>query len=105
MQPPYVPGVGVAGLVSSVGDGVDNSWIGRRILADIEGGGYAERVVAPVEGLIPIPEALGSREAMALLHDGRIKPIIGQTYPLERVAEAHAAIEARSVIGKTLLLI
>jgi NADPH:quinone reductase len=35
---------------------------------------------------------------------GRIRPIIGQTFPLEQAAAAHTAIEARSVIGKTLLL-
>ncbi len=33
----------------------------------------------------------------------RIRPVIGQTFPLERAAEAHVAIEARSVLGKTLL--
>ena len=31
VQPPYVPGNGVAGVVSSVGDGVDPDWIGRRV--------------------------------------------------------------------------
>ena len=36
---------------------------------------------------------------------GRIRPVIGQTFPLERAAEAHAAIEGRDVIGKTLLVI
>jgi NADPH2:quinone reductase len=36
---------------------------------------------------------------------GRIRPVIGQTFPLDQAAAAHAAIEARSVIGKTLLLI
>jgi NADPH:quinone reductase len=36
---------------------------------------------------------------------GRIRPVIGQTFPLERAADAHAAIEARSVIEKILLLI
>jgi NADPH2:quinone reductase len=36
---------------------------------------------------------------------GLIRPVIGQTFPLEQAAAAHAAIEARSVIGKTLLLI
>ncbi|TNY35775.1 zinc-binding dehydrogenase [Thermomonospora catenispora] len=35
---------------------------------------------------------------------GRLRPVIGQTFPLERAAEAHAAIEARRVVGKTLLL-
>jgi NADPH2:quinone reductase len=35
---------------------------------------------------------------------GRLRPVIGQTFPLERAAEAHAAIEERAVVGKTLLL-
>lgn len=35
---------------------------------------------------------------------GRLRPTIGQTFPLERAAEAHAAIEARATIGKTLLV-
>jgi NADPH2:quinone reductase len=43
-----------------------------------------------------------------MLHDaaaGRTRPVIGQTFPLERAADAHAAIEARTLIGKALLLI
>ncbi len=36
---------------------------------------------------------------------GRIKPVIGRIFPLERAAEAHAAIEAREVLGKALLVI
>lgn len=35
---------------------------------------------------------------------GRVDPVIGQTFPLEHAAAAHAAIEDRSVFGKTLLL-
>jgi NADPH:quinone reductase len=30
--------------------------------------------------------------------------VIGQTFPLARAADAHAAIEGREVFGKTLLL-
>jgi NADPH2:quinone reductase len=36
---------------------------------------------------------------------GRIRPVIGQTFPLERAAEAHAAIESRTVFGATQLLV
>jgi NADPH2:quinone reductase len=36
--------------------------------------------------------------------EGRLRPIIGQTFPLERAADAHAAIEARATVGKTLLI-
>jgi NADPH2:quinone reductase len=35
---------------------------------------------------------------------GRIRPVIGRTFPLVQAAAAHAAMEAREVIGKTLLL-
>jgi Zinc-binding dehydrogenase len=34
---------------------------------------------------------------------GRLRPLIGQRFPLERAADAHAAIEVRATVGKTLL--
>jgi NADPH:quinone reductase len=34
---------------------------------------------------------------------GQVRPVIGQRFPLGRAAEAHAAIEGRVTIGKTLL--
>ncbi|GAA3572930.1 zinc-binding dehydrogenase [Nonomuraea rosea] len=43
--------------------------------------------------------------ALALAADGRIRPVIGQTFPLEQAADAHAAIAARSALGKTLLVL
>lgn len=70
VQPPYVPGGGVAGLVTSVGVGVDPSWIGRRVLAATEGG-YAEQALAAADDLIQVPDGLDLREAVALFHDGR----------------------------------
>ncbi|MEU8245803.1 zinc-binding dehydrogenase [Nonomuraea sp. NPDC048916] len=45
-----------------------------------------------------------AREALAAAAEGRLRPTIGLTLPLESAAEAHAAIEARAVTGKTLLL-
>jgi NADPH2:quinone reductase len=42
--------------------------------------------------------------AMAEAAAGRITPVIGQSFPLSRAADAHAAIEGREVFGKTLLL-
>ncbi|TDC60408.1 NADPH:quinone reductase, partial [Actinomadura sp. GC306] len=32
-----------------------------------------------------------------------LRPLIGQRFPLERAADAHAAIESRATVGKTLL--
>lgn len=36
---------------------------------------------------------------------GTVRPVIGQTFPLARAADAHAAIENRTAVGKTLLII
>jgi NADPH2:quinone reductase len=47
------------------------------------------------------PEALRGYTERALT--GGLTPIIGQRFPLERAADAHAAMEARATTGKTLL--
>lgn len=46
-----------------------------------------------------------AEQMMAKAAAGILRPIIGQTFPLERAADAHAAIEGRATTGKTLLLI
>jgi NADPH2:quinone reductase len=42
--------------------------------------------------------------ALAGAAAGRIRPVIGQTFPLDRAADAHAALEARATMAKSLLL-
>src|SRR4051812_26746225 len=50
IEPPYPPGNGVAGVVSAVGAGVDDGWIGREVVAHTGGGrGYAERVAVSAD--------------------------------------------------------
>lgn len=55
----------------------------------------------------PAPTAEELREytesAIGEAAAGRLAPIIGQRFPLEQAAAAHAAIESRATIGKTLL--
>lgn len=46
-----------------------------------------------------------SARALALAAAGRLRPVVGQTFALERAGDAHAAIEARATIGKTLLVV
>jgi NADPH2:quinone reductase len=70
VRPPYVPGVGVAGWVRSVGDGVDPGWLGRRVVADADGG-YAELAAVGAAGLVVVPDGVSLSVAAALLHDGR----------------------------------
>jgi NADPH2:quinone reductase len=46
-----------------------------------------------------------TRAALTSAAAGRIRPVIGQELDLARAAAAHAAIEARATIGKTLLAV
>lgn len=66
----------------------------------------AERGVALI-GSRPTPEELRELTASALAEAaaGRLRPVIGQRFPLARAAEAHAAIESRATVGKTLLVV
>jgi NADPH2:quinone reductase len=76
LEPPFVPGVGVAGVVASVGDGVDRSWVGRPVIASLSssgeysGGGYAERAVVAAGAALGVPQGVGLQNAIAALHDG-----------------------------------
>jgi NADPH:quinone reductase len=74
IRPPYVPGNGVAGRVTAVGDGVDARWAGRPVIAHTGGdggcGGYAEQAVVPAGRLVPVPDGLGLHDAVTALHDG-----------------------------------
>jgi NADPH2:quinone reductase len=88
VRPPYIPGNGVAGRVSSVGESVDPGWIGERVVAHTGGrggeGGYAEQLAAPVDALIPVPDGLGLCDATALLHDGLTAMCLVEGLPVAR---------------------
>ncbi|WP_054813395.1 zinc-binding dehydrogenase [Nocardia arizonensis] len=80
VEPPYVPGGAIAGVVTGVGAGVDPGWVGKRVAtataaSGIGGGlpigGYAEYATAKAQTLVEVPEALGLETAVALTHDGR----------------------------------
>ena len=45
-----------------------------------------------------------TERALELATQGTIRPAVGQSFPLDDAAAAHAAIESRTTIGKTLLL-
>lgn len=64
--PGHVLGSEVAGTVSAVGAGVDPSWVGRRVWAFVLQGGYAERAVAPVTALAPLPDGRSAVDAVTL---------------------------------------
>ncbi len=46
-----------------------------------------------------------TEEALAEVAAGRMRPVIRQSYPLDRAADAHRGLEGRAAIGKTLLIV
>jgi len=81
------------GLASGAWAAVDQDEAARREVTIVRGGSLTHE------------ESLAlTREALAEAAAGRLRPIVGQTFPLARAAEAHAAIEARATLGKTLLV-
>ena len=63
---PFTPGSEVSGVVSEVGEGVEDVSVGDRVVSLLDAGGYAEYAVAPAQSLIPLPEGLDFDEAAAV---------------------------------------
>ncbi|MEQ4203856.1 zinc-binding dehydrogenase [Actinopolymorpha sp. B9G3] len=72
--------------------------------AGISADAAAERGVALVTST-PTQEELRTFtiDVLAEAAAGRVRPLIGQRFPLERAGDAHAAIQGRATVGKTLL--
>ncbi|MFD4718654.1 zinc-binding dehydrogenase [Streptomyces sp. NPDC058423] len=70
---PTVPGREVAGTVDRVGEGTDESWLGKRVVAHLglAPGGYAELAVTGADRLHEIADGLDEAEAVAMIGTGR----------------------------------
>jgi len=65
-KPPMVVGYEVAGTVSAVGDGVDPSRVGSRVMAGTMFGGYASRVAVDAADAIPLADRLSFEQGAAI---------------------------------------
>ncbi len=65
-RPPCVLGYEIAGSVEAVGEDVDPSLVGRRILAATKFGGHAELVALSATQIVPLPDSMSFAEAAAL---------------------------------------
>lgn len=83
-DPPFSPGLEVAGEVMACGKGVSGLMPGDRVMAVVSYGGYAEEVVVPAMAVIPLPPTMDFVTAagfpvaygtshLALTHRARLK--------------------------------
>ncbi|WP_328603970.1 zinc-binding dehydrogenase [Amycolatopsis sp. NBC_00345] len=61
-----VPGLEVVGRVRTVGSGVSEELVGKRVLAQPDFGGYAEQVAVDADRLLPAPPDADPAEVVAL---------------------------------------
>jgi NADPH2:quinone reductase len=88
---PFTMGFEVAGKIEEIGEGIEGVKVGQRVLAMMRGGGYAEYALTDAQGLMPIPDNLGSAEATALLVQGLTALGLLQTLHKGQTILIHAA--------------
>lgn len=103
---------GVGGAIGTAAFGLLRRG-GRMAVYGLAGGSWAEvpEEDAAARG-VSLVRSIGSpadlraftESALSEAAAGRLIPVIGQRYPLEKAADAHAAMESRTTVGKTLLL-
>jgi len=75
LEPPWVPGMDAAGVVESVGEGVDRLAVGEKVMAAVsarrpEGGAQAELIVVPAASVVPMPDGASFPQAATLPMNG-----------------------------------
>jgi NADPH:quinone reductase-like Zn-dependent oxidoreductase len=65
-KPPMVVGYEVAGTIAAVGEGVDASRVGERVMAGTQFGGYASRVAVPAADAVALAEWLSFEQGAAI---------------------------------------
>ncbi|MFO1037024.1 MAG: NADPH:quinone oxidoreductase family protein [Geminicoccaceae bacterium] len=55
---PFVPGLEIAGEIDALGDGVTGLAMGRRVLAVVDRGGFAELAIARAADVVPIHDGM-----------------------------------------------
>jgi len=62
-EPPFVPGLELAGVVAGLGAGADGFAIGQRVMAVVDHGAFAPFAIARCADVFPIPDGLDFEEA------------------------------------------
>lgn len=63
---PFTPGAEAAGVISAVGEGVQGLQVGQRVVAFTGTGAFAEKLLAPAQAVMPLPDGLAFDVAAGL---------------------------------------
>ncbi len=111
---PFIPGKEVAGRIAALGPDVRHLAVGQRVMAQLEHGGYAARVLAPAAGTWGIPDSVAfeTAAAMGLVYQTAHFALVarGQLRPGELVLVTAAAggvglatVQLAKALGATVL--
>jgi NADPH2:quinone reductase len=80
---PFTPGTEGAGVVESVGEGVENVKAGDRVAYAGPVGGYAETRLIAADRLVKLPASIGFEEAAAMMLQGMTaRMLLRSVYPV-----------------------
>jgi NADPH2:quinone reductase len=103
MPLPFVVGCEAAGTVRAVGPDVDGIAVGDRVAwAMVDGGGYAEEVVVPVDRVVAVPDGVDLADAAAVMLQGMTAHYLCES--TFRAGPEHTALVHAAAGGVGLLL-
>ena len=83
-EAPFIAGAEGAGTVAAVGEGVGEFKAGDRVAWAAAPGSYAERVLVPEAGAVPVPDGVSTEDAAAALLQGMTAHYLAlDTYPVK----------------------
>lgn len=99
---PYIPGMEAAGVVAALGEGVRDFEVGQRVAWAMASGGYADQAVVSASLLLPVPDAVSTEQAAALLLQGMTAHYL--THSVHPVAEGETVLVHAAAGGTGLLI-
>ncbi|GAB3729126.1 quinone oxidoreductase family protein [Nocardiopsis nanhaiensis] len=99
---PHIPGMEAAGVVAGLGEGVSDLRVGQRVGWAMAPGGYADRAVVPASLLVPLPDAVSTEQAAALLLQGLTAHYL--THSVHPVGEGESVLVHAAAGGTGLLI-
>ncbi|MBB6119015.1 quinone oxidoreductase family protein [Nocardiopsis algeriensis] len=99
---PFVPGMEAAGVVTAVGEGVEDLSAGQRVGWAMAPGAYAERAAVKASLVVPVPDGVSDEQAAALLLQGMTAHSL--THSVHPVSEGETVLVHAAAGGTGLLL-